>query len=200
MEIKPEHTVGDIMMKKVALFSLGNDRIYNAIKDLPIPEHIGLRTGLIAPNKSIPVRSVHELTMQELDAIQNRKTGYDYFCTCLAVMLKIEEEDVQKLQFIRSYRYFLNIQKELKMVAKEWKKLEMPLRKEEKQAKVKRPNRGLVSMCRQYVQLMNGSVTTEQAWETPWRIVYEAFEGAFYDNLEQRRLSDIMMSKNKYRK
>lgn len=194
MTITKRDTVEDIMLKQAALFNMGSDRIYNTVKDIEAPLFVALRQRG-RPDKKLAPRSVNVITMQELDTIENRKTGYDYFKTCLAVMLEIDEEEVKNLRFLRAFRYFLEVQKELKQAAKEWKRLNLPLTPEERRAKVKRPNRGMLSICRQYVQLMSGAATREEAWTTPWRIIHEAFEGSFYDTLEQRRYHEIMMKK-----
>lgn len=213
MKITPKDTVGDIVLRNRALFSMGTERIVKAIQDLPEPEFIPMKRRMWF-DKRLPVRDIAGITMGELNAIEARKPSYEYFCIVLGMMLglvkfnrigidgdpywnagfSIDDEQIGRLRFIRAHRYFIAIQKELEDIGKSWKKLEMPLTAAEMKARVKRPNRGLVSVCRKYCQIMNFTVDMNKAWNTPWSTVYEAFEGCKYDNMEQRAIYEANKS------
>lgn len=213
MKITPKDTVSDVVMRNRALFSMGTERIVKAIQDLPEPEFVPMKRRMWL-DKRLPVRDIAGITMGELNAIEARKPSYEYFCIVLGVMLglvkfnrigidgnpdwnagfSIDEEQIGRLRFIRAQRYFIAIQKGLEGVGKSWKKLEMPLTAAEMKARVKRPNRGLVAVCRKYCQIMSGAVDMNKAWNTPWATVYEAFEACKCDNMEQRAIYEANKS------
>lgn len=218
MKIRPKDTVNDIVMCNKALFSLGAERIVKAIQDLPEPEFVPMKRRMWF-DKHLPVRDIAGITMGELNAIEARNPSYEYFCIVLGVMLglvkfnrigvdgkpdwtagfSVDEEQIGRLRFIRTQRYFIAIQKGLEGIGKSWKKLEMPLTAAEMKARVKRPNRGLVAVCRKYCQIMNGAVDMNKAWNTPWATVYEAFEACKCDNLEQRAIYEANKPKKRGR-
>uniref|UniRef100_UPI00405650B4 hypothetical protein n=1 Tax=Alistipes sp. TaxID=1872444 RepID=UPI00405650B4 len=185
MIISSSSTVKEVMLKDFALFDMAQDRIFEKVQNYELPTHLHLKRW--HGDRKLKTRRVSEITMQELDAIEHRSGGFEDFAKTLSVMLELKEEDVLNLRFIEAFRYFIEVNKELKAVAKRWASLKMPLTAKERKAKVKRPNRGMLAVCRQYVQSMNGAITTQEAWETPWVEVYEAFESAYFDALEQRK-------------
>lgn len=203
MKITHKDTVADVVLNNAALFKMGMANLTKIIADRPVPDYIPMRRrGWF--DKKLPARSVDFITMGELDAIEQHLPTFEHFEQVMAVMLglykfnkyknglpdwtfgiTIDHDAILRLRFIRAYRYFIETKKQLEVVGKAWKKLEMPKGKESTSA-IKRPNRGMQSVCREYVQLMQGSTTTEQAWNTAWPIVYEAFEDQKFDNLQQR--------------
>lgn len=207
MKISPKDTVRDVVIRDRALFSMGTERITKAIQELPAPNDVPIKRRLWF-DRRLPVRDIAELTMGELNAIEARKPTYEYFCIVLGVMLglvkfsrlcadgspdwaagvSVDEEQIGRLRFIRAERCFIETQKGLESIGKSWKKLEMPLTAAEMKARVKRPNRGLVAVCRKYCQIMSGAVDMAKAWNTPWATVYEAFEAVKCDNMEQRAI------------
>lgn len=219
MKITPKDTVSDIVMHNRALFGLGAKRIIKTIQDFPEPEFVPMKRRMRF-DKRLPVRDIAGITMGELNAIEARKPSYEYFCIVLGVMLglvkfnrmgidgnpdwtagfSVDEEQIGRLRFIRAQRYFIAIQKGLEDIGKSWKKLEMPLTATEMKARVKRPNRGLVAVCRKYCQIMNGAVKMDEVWNTPWATVYEAFEACKCDNLEQRAIYDANKSNGRRRR
>lgn len=216
MKITPKDTVGDIVMRNRTLFSLGAARIVAAVEGLPSPEYVPLKRRAWF-DKRLPVRDIAAITMGELNAIEARDASYDYFCTVLGVMLglvrfhktrpdgtpdwtagfAVDEERIGRLRFIRAQRCFIEVQRGLEEIGKSWKRLEMPLTPAEMKARVKRPNRGLVAVCRKYCQIMNGAVKMDEVWNTPWAAVYEAFEACKHDNMEQRAIYEATKSKTK---
>lgn len=219
MKITPKDTVSDVVMRNRALFSMGTERIVKAIQGLPEPEFVPMKRRMWF-DKRLPVHDIADITMGELNAIEARKPSYEYFCIVLGVMLgltkfnrigvdgnpdwnagfSIDEEQIGRLRFIRAQRYFIAIQKGLEGIGKSWEKLEMPLTAAEMKARVKRPNRGLVAVCRKYCQIMNGAVDMNKAWNTPWATVYEAFEACKCDNMEQRAIYEANKSNGKRRR
>lgn len=218
MKITPKDTVNDIVMRNRALFSKAAERIVKAIQDLPEPEFVPMKRRMWF-DKRLPVRDIAGITMGELNAIEARKPSYEYFCIVLGVMLglvkfnrigvdgkpdwtagfSVDEEQIGRLRFIRAQRYFIAIQKGLEGIGKSWKKLEMPFTAAEMKARVKRPDRGLVAVCRKYCQIMNGAVKMDEVWNTPWAMVYEAFETCKCDNLEQRAIYEANKPKKRGR-
>lgn len=214
MKITPKNTIRDVIFKNNSLFSLGVKQITEYIQELPNTEFVPLKRRFWF-DKRIPARDVSNLTMGELNAIEVRTPSYEYFCIVLGLMLGfvkfnkvgvdgkpewdagfvVDDKKIERLRFIRAEKYFIYIQKELENVSKSWKNIEMPLSASEKKINVKRPNRGLVSICRKYCQLMNGAVDMNKAWNTPWPNVYEAFESCKFDNLEQRAIYESNKSK-----
>lgn len=212
MIIMKRDTVADVIIRNGALFSLGVKHITEQIAGRPAPTYIPMRRrGWF--DKRFEARSVDSITMGELDAIEQRLPTLEQFEQVLAVMLglykfnkmvdgipdwtagiEIDRASVYRLRFIRAYRYFIEIEKQLQTVGKAWKRLEMPKGKDAPTT-IKRPNRGMQSVCREYIQLMQGAVTTTQAWNTPWPIVYEAFEDQKYKNLRQREEHERMRAK-----
>lgn len=212
MIIRKSDTVADVILRNSALFSLGVKQITEQIAERPAPTYIAMRQcGWF--DKRFEARSVDGLTMGELDAIEQHLPTLEHFEQVLAVMLglyrfnkvvngipdwtagtMIDRAAVRRLRFIRAYRYFIEVEKQLQAVGKAWKKLEMPKGKDAPSA-IKRPNRGMQAVCREYIQLMQGAVTTAQAWNTPWPIVYEAFEDQKYKNLRQREDHERMKAK-----
>lgn len=219
MKITPKDTVKDIVLRNKALFSLGAKNIVGEISKLPEPSFVPLKR-LFWPDRRLPIRNIEKITMGELNAIEMRKPSYEYFCTVLGVMLGmvnfkkvnangspdwnegiiIDGDQIGCLRFIRAQRCFIAAQKGLEEIGKAWKKLEMPLTGDEAKAQVKRPNRGLSSICREYCQIMEGAVSMSEAWNTPWCVVYEAFEDRKYKNLTERRLHEAAMAKAKQRR
>lgn len=214
MKITPKDTVADIVVRRKSLFSLGAARIVAALESLPVPEYVLLKRRMWF-DKRLPVRDIAGITMGELNAIEARNPSYDYFCTVLGVMLglatfnrrrpdgspdweagfSVNAGQVGRLRFIRAQRCFIAIQKGLDEIAKSWKRLEMPLSAEEMKVRVKRPDRGLASVCRKYCQIMNGAVKMDEVWNTPWAVVYEAFEACKCDNMEQRAIYEASKTK-----
>lgn len=216
MTITPKDTVEDIVVRNKALFGLGATRIVDAIQNRPEPECIPMKRRYWF-DKRLPIRDIAEITMGELNAIEARKPSYEYFCEVMGIMLglakfnktnpdgtpdwsagvSINEDQIGRLRFIRAQRYFITIQKGLEGVASAWKKLEMPLTESERKAHVKRPNRGLASICREYCQIMAGAVKLNEVWNIPWATVYEAFEDRKYKNLAERKMHEVAMAEAK---
>lgn len=212
MIIRRCDTVADVILRNGALFSMGVPQITEQIAERPAPTYIPMRRrGWF--DKKLKTRNIDSITMGELDTIEQHLPTLEHFEQVLAVMLglykfkkvtngipdwtagiEINNAAVHRLRFIRAYRYFIEIENQLKTVGKAWKKLEMPKGKDSVTT-IKRPNRGMQSVCREYIQLMQGAVTTEQAWNTPWPIVYEAFEDQKYKNLRQREEHERMKAK-----
>ncbi len=190
MNISAKDTVKSVMVDNSAIFALGNNLIYEALRDRKKTDFVPLSRGLLA-DKHIPTRSVKEITMQELDTIQNNLSGYEYFEKALAVMLNIEEREVVNLRFLHAYRYFIEILHELKEVAKMWGSLKLPLTAEERRAKVKRPNATLYGICQSYAEAMGGGPKgVQDAWTTPWVEVFNYMQTKYYDVLEQRKMME----------
>lgn len=196
MTISPKHTIRDVCRDQGAMFTLGNDRIYREINKVSKPTHIRMKRRLPRRDRIIPTRDLSRITMQQLDQL-SRTDNQDYFLKVLCVMLNVSENEAMDLCFIRAYRYFLECMNELGKIAKKWKSLEMPMTPEERQAHIETPNRGIISICRQYAQLMNGAVKFDDALEMPWHFIFEAFEAEKYKNLEMRRLQAIYTNKGK---
>lgn len=194
IQITPQSTVREVMIQNNVLFNIAQAQIFENVKDRELPEYVSV-TPQREPRKRLPVRKVAEISMRELDTIECRTTGYEYFEKVLAVMLRIEEREVQHLGFIRAYRYFLEVNRELKDVAKKWASLKIP--SNGKKIKIKRPNRGMLPVVQQYVQIMNGAVSPEDAWGTPWVEVFVAMESKYYDALEQIKNAEQSKNKNK---
>lgn len=197
MTITPRHTVKEICTGNATLFAMGNERIFAEIKALPKVEELRLRRGRrYSKDQVISARSLSGITMLELD-ILNKTDDKRYFFKLLSVMLNISENEVGNLRFIRAYRYFIECIDQLGKIAKKWAELEMPMTAEEQQTHVKQPNRGMVSVCRQYAQLMGGSVRFDDVWNMPWGIVYEAFEAERCKNLQMRKMQALQNAKIK---
>ena len=204
MRITPKDTIAGIIEQNSALFGMGAARITEQLKELPNCDRVFIKRKFWF-DRQIATRSAAGITMGELDAIEKRAPSYEYFQNVLAVRLglvkfkknlsngqpdwnsgyKIYSDKIGKMRFIRAYKYFMEVQKELDGIAKAWKKLEMP-DDNLKRSKIKRPNRGMTAICRKYCQLMDGAVRPEEVWNIPWATVYEAFESCKYDNMEQR--------------
>lgn len=216
MKITPKDTVGDVVVHNKALFGLGAGRIVEALRELPEPTFVPMKRRMWF-DKRFPVRDITGITMGELEAIEARKPSYEYFCIVLGVMLglarfcktrpdgtpdwgagfSVDDGQIGRLRFIRAQRYFMTVQKGLEEIGKSWKKLEMPMSVAERKARVKRPDRGLASVCRKYCQIMNGAVRMDEVWNTPWATVYEAFEACKCDNMEQRAIYEAGKPKGK---
>lgn len=210
MTIRPKDTVQDVVVRQKALFGMGAGRIVAALRDTPTPRYVPLARRWWR-DRRIPTREMATLTMGELSAVEARQPSYEYFCTVLGVLLglvsyhraltdgspdwtagfSVDTERIGRLRYLSAQRYFMAIQEGLEGIAKAWKRLEMPLTPAEMKSRIKRPERGLVSVCRRYCQLMNGAVKMHEAWNTPWVTVYEAFEGCKYDNMEQRKMYEM---------
>lgn len=212
MKIKPSYTVAKVLKHNNALFSLGSARITKEIESLPEPQYVSQKKWWVF-NRKIKSRPIASITLGELDAINSREDNTRYFINTLGIMLglvrfkkhlpngdpdwlsgwEIDEKAVGKLKFIRAFRYFIQIQKDLDKIAQTWRKLGT-WRKDKKQSN--RPNRGLASICRQLCQLMNGSIKLPEAWNTPWSIAFEAFENCDLDNKEQHDAYESAKRKN----
>lgn len=190
MTITHKDTVSRVMVENSAIFNLANNSIYEELKDREKAVFVPLSRKM-RPDKVLPARSVKAITMQELDTIQNNLTGYEYFEKVLAVMLKIDEKEVKDLRFLYAYRYFIEVLKELKDVAKLWGSLKLPLTAQERKAKVKRPNVGLFGICQSYNEAMGGGPNgVQDAWQRPWVEVFSYMQQKYYDTLEQRRMME----------
>ena len=216
MTITPKDTVQDIVVRQKALFSMGAGRIVAALRATPAPKYVPLARRWWR-DRRLRTRDMATLTMGELSVVEARQPSYEYFCTVLGVMLglvrynrmlpdgnpdwtagfSIDTERIGQLRYLSAQRYFMAVQEGLEGIAKAWKKLEMPLSAAEMKARIKRPARGLVSVCCRYCQLMNGAVKMHEAWNTPWSTVYEAFEGCKYDNMEQRKMYEMNKPKKR---
>lgn len=214
MKITEKDTVKDVVIRNAALFRLGSAKIAKAMEDIKSIGTVRMKRRF-GFDRRLAVKDVGAITMGELNAIESRKDSYEYFCVVLGIMLElvkhhatlpdgrpdwtagfsIDNEAIGRLRFIDAMRCFIDTQKGIEAISKRWKSLEMPLTANEIKARVKRPNRGLVAVCRQYCQMMNGAVRKDDVWCTPWAEVYEAFESLRNDNLEQRRLHEIMTPK-----
>ena len=114
-------------------------------------------------------------------------------------MLDVSEDRIMDLQFIRAYRYFLHCMDILAAISKKFADLKIEPTDEERQAQIDRPNRGIASVVRKYVQIMNGAISPETVYDMEWSVVYETFEATTNDIIEQRNLSRIQTSKMKKR-
>ena len=210
MKISPNDTIRKVIIKNGTLFGIGNKRIYESIAALPKPDYVKEKRRIFGWKKH-EARSVAGITMGELNAIERIEATDDYFVKVLAVMLglispkgkgskridwegagyNIAREKVLELQFIRAYRYFIEIQNELKGVAKAWKKLEMPLTPQEANAQVQRKNRGMSTICLGYCQLVGGAIQPSDVWHLRWSTVYLAYEAERDKNMAQRKLAQM---------
>ena len=189
MKIDSKDTVESVMLENAAVFNLANNAIYEQLKDRECPKYVPMRLKFGIRDRKIRARSVREITMQELDTLQNTLSGYKYFEKALAVMLSIDEADVKNLRFLWAYRYFIEILKELKDTANKWKSLKLPPTKEERAAKVKRTPIGIFGICQSYAEAMGGGPKgVHDAWETPWVEIFSYMQQKYYDALEQRRM------------
>lgn len=199
MKIAFKDTIKDVLRKNSALFTLGAQIIADEIRKRPAVDHLTYYWHGIGIKKEI--RSVSDITLGELDVLNSRGADEDYFFNLLGVMLgyvefnhrlpdgspdwfegwEINKKAVNKLGFIRAFRYFIQCQEELERVAAKWS----AFGKWKKEKVSKRPDRGLVSVCRQYCQLMNGTVPLKEVWNLPWSVVYEAFEDCDINNKAQ---------------
>ena len=198
MIIKPTDTVRDIVVNQAALFNLGSRQIVEDIKKRNIPEYCVLHRRWL-PNRRIPARDPKHMTMRDLVVLNETKRSSDYFVGVLAQMLNISEAKVMDLRFTRTHRYFLHCMDTLSAISKKFADLKIEPTDEERQAQIDRPNRGIASVVRKYVQIMNGAVSPETVHNMEWSVVYEAFESTTNDILEQRNLSRIQASKIKKR-
>ena len=214
MKITSKDTVRDVVVRNAALFRLGSAKIVKAMEGIKGTGTVRMKRRFWF-DKKLAVKNTDNLTMGELNAIEGRRSSYEYFCVVLGIVLglvkhhatlpdgrpdwesgfTIDDETIGRLRFIDAMRCFIDTQKGVEEIGKRWKSLEMPLTADEVKAKVKRPNRGLAAVCRQYCQIMNGAVESDYVWCTPWAKVFEAFESLRNDNLEQRRLHEIMTPK-----
>lgn len=215
MTITSKDTIADVIRTNGTLFKLGIKEITNQIKMLPNPETITLRHKIL-PTKKIKARSVADATIGELDVLNDRTTAEKYFFNVIGVMLgfvrfnktlpdgnpdwvagwEIEEKNILNLCFIEAFRYFIQIQTELEGAAKAWG----TLGKWDKKRRKKRPDRGLISICRQYCRLVEGAVKPVEVWNLPWPMVFEAFESCDYDNKEQAEAYESTKKQYKPRK
>lgn len=216
MKITPKDTVRDIVIRNQALFMKGAGRIVEALKDTREVQSVPMKRRMWF-DKALPIKDINNITLGELNVIESRKPSYDYFCATMAIMLglarfnrigpdgkpdwdcgfSVDDEQIGRLRFLPAYRCFMSIQKGIDDIAKAWKSLEMPLSASERKHMVKRPNRGLTAVCRSYCQIMNGGVTMNEAWNTPWATVYEAFESCKYDNMEKRAMYEASKAKSR---
>ncbi len=210
MTITAYHTIADVAIRDAALFNLAGNRIVAELKQRPAVEYVTLKRWWRF-DKRIPIRDPGTLTMGELNIIQSQELSYDYFCIVMGIMLglarhkkllpdgtpdwvsgdagvDVDDKVIGKLRFIRAQRYMLQVQEGIAAINKAWKKLEMPPSASGARAKVQRRNRGLFDVVDKYVEIMNGGVTIEKAWNMPWIRVYGAFERQREDNMEQRAM------------
>ncbi len=200
MTINPKQTIREILLLNNALFSIGTLRITETIKKRPAPEYICMHRKFPHRNRIFPARNVADITIGELDILNKRLPDEDYFVNVLSVMLgigctekrlpdgrpdwpsgwKADKDAVFQLGFIDAFRYFIEVQNGLKNISNAWSKLG----KWKPEKGSKRPNRGMVSVCREYSKMVGGTSPTD-VWLLPWPIVYEAFENTDFENKEQ---------------
>lgn len=215
MIIRANDTISDVIKRHGALFTLGIKEITEEIKQRPVPKWVLLKRRRW--NKRIATRSVASATLGELDVVNSRDSSEQYFINTLGVMLglvrftkrlpdgspdwesgwEVDEDAVGNLYFIRAFRYYLECQKEVEAVAKTWAKLGAWNKKNKRS---KRPNRGLISICRQYAQDMQGAVERREVWNVPWAVIYEAFETRDLDNKEQHEAMEEAKRKSKIKR
>lgn len=207
MKITAKDTVGDVILKNAALFKLGAGRIAAQLDKRPAPEYVTMRRRWRF-DKSLPVRNVDLITMGELDAIQQQPLTYEHFERVLGVMLgfvrfnktkngepmwedgfEVDSEKIRNLRFIRAFRYYIEIQKQLQRVAKKWKTLEMPKGKK-KPSKVKRHYYGLHSICQEFCNMIH-SYKIEDVWNIKWVVVFTRFQKMKEDNMQQRAEHEV---------
>lgn len=190
MIIKPKDTIRNVLIQRAAIFNLRSVEITSAIRNMGVPEYCLLRRTIIRDRK-IQVRSPRFMTMRDLAVLDNTDTSSDYIIRTLSQMLGLSKDDVLNLRFIRAYRYFLECVDTLSMISKKFESLKIEPTKEERAAQVSRPNRGIASVVRKYVQIMNGAVSPDQVYDMEWSVVYEAFESTTNDIIEQRNMRKL---------
>lgn len=215
MKITKKHTIADVLQSNRCLFGLGANPITEEIKRLPAADCVGIKKCGVVWSK-INTRSVSGITVGELNVLNTRAPSEEYFINTLGVMLGLirfsnvlpngkpdwlggwesDKESVMNLGFIRAFRYFIQIQDELEAISRKWQKLGAWRKKRPP----KRPDRGIVSVNRQYCQLMNGAVKFEDVWNIPWAVVYEAFENCDLDNKEQSEAYEAAKNKTRTKK
>lgn len=181
---------------------LGVKDITEQVAELPAPYYIPLKTR-IGFRKKLKTRTLANISLGELDVLNSRNTSSDeYFINSLAVMLGLvhfenrlpggkpdwmagwsaDTKSVCNLHFIRAFRYFIECQKEVEAIAKAFSKLGAW---NPKKRSSKNRGSGMVDVCSQYCHDMNGAVSLEAAWNTPWAVVYRFFEECDEKNHEQ---------------
>lgn len=190
MIIRPQDTIEDILIRKASLFNLRSTEITKAIQNMEVPEYCILRRRFL-PDKKIKARAPRFMTMRDLAVLDNTDTSSDYLIRTLSQMLGLSKDDVLNLRFIRAYRYFLECVDTLSMISKKFESLKIEPTKEERAAQISRPNRGIASVVRKYVQIMNGAVSPDQVYDMEWSVVYEAFESTTNDIIEQRNMRKL---------
>jgi hypothetical protein len=198
MIVKSTDTVRDIIVGKAALFNLKSRQFAEEIKKRAEPEYCILYRRWI-PNNRIPARDPKHMTMRDLAVLNVTNHSTDYFVRVMVQMLDVSEDRIMDLQFIRAYRYFLHCMDILAAISKKFADLKIEPTDEERQAQIDRPNRGIASVVRKYVQIMNGAISPETVYDMEWSVVYETFEATTNDIIEQRNLSRIQTSKMKKR-
>ena len=190
MIIKPKDTIRNVLIKRAAIFNLRSVEITSAIRNMGVPEYCLLRRPILRDRK-IQVRNPRFMTMRDLAVLDKTDTSSDYIIRTLSQMLGLSKDDVLNLRFIRAYRYFLECVDTLSMISKKFESLKIEPTKEERAAQVSRPNRGIASVVRKYVQIMNGAVSPDQVYDMEWSVVYEAFESTTNDIIEQRNMRKL---------
>lgn len=190
MIIEPKDTIRNVLIKRAAIFNLRSVEITSAIRNMEVPEYCLLRRPILRDRK-IQVRNPRFMTMRDLAVLDKTDTSSDYIIRTLSQMLGLSKDDVLNLRFIRAYRYFLECVDTLSMISKKFESLKIEPTKEERAAQVSRPNRGIASVVRKYVQIMNGAVSPDQVYDMEWSVVYEAFESTTNDIIEQRNMRKL---------
>ena len=194
MTITPNDTLADVIVRRAALFNLRSREITAIIRDRAVPDCCLLRRRWLS-DRRIPARPPRRMTLRDLVVLNGTNRTSEYMIDVLVRMLGISSREVMRLRFLRAYRYFLACMDTLAGISRSFDSLHIEPTEEERQAQVERKNRGIASVARKYVQLMNGAVTLDEAYATEWSVVYEAFEAAANDAREQRNLARIQTSK-----
>lgn len=212
MRITDKDTVADIINARGALFVMGAKKISEALEAMPEVSHVPMRRRWWR-DKQYNAPSIAGISLGELEVLNTREPAEEYFYNVMGIMLglvhfegslpdgapdwnagyTVNKDAVNNLRFIPAMRYFLQIQKELENVSKAWKKLGAWNKKKGKA----RPNRGLISVVRQYCQDLNGAVSLPEAWNVPWTFVYEDFETKDIENREQHEALEESKRKSK---
>lgn len=190
MIIRPQDTIEDILIRKASLFNLRSTEITKAIQNMEVPEYCILRRRFL-PDKKIKARAPRFMTIYDLAVLDKTSKSSDYVIKVLSRMLAINNDQVLHLRFVRAYRYYLECIETLAAISKKFESLKIEPTKEEREAQIDRPNRGITAVVRKYVQIMNGAVSPDQVYDMEWSVVYEAFESTTNDIIEQRNMRKL---------
>lgn len=167
MRISPKDTIEDVITKNAALFTIGFDRICEKVKTLDVPKYIPLIRSNKKPQNIECRDTLPTLTMRELDMLSQVEPSLDYVFGVLSTMLRIDEDQVPKLQFLGALRYYIQVLEDISAISKMWKKLEVH---DEDAITPDHPDRGVWAVVDEYSD--DKKITMDKAWDALCMDVY----------------------------